>query len=79
MMIFNFDSDSDDDFVQVMKWYADKSLLECSGYSEFITKFRVTDKSAGDSTSNDTVDFENFRWVEHNSDVGIVRVYTNCF
>ena len=51
-MIFNFDSDSDDDFVQVMKWYADKSLLECSGYPEFITKFRVTDKSAGDSTSN---------------------------
>lgn len=34
---------------------------ECSGYPGFITKFRVTDKSAGDSTNNDTVDFENFR------------------
>ena len=44
-----------------MKLHADRSLFKCSGYPGFITKFRVTDKSAGDSTSNDTVDFENFR------------------
>ena len=46
-----------------MKWHADKSLFESegSGYPGFITKFKVADKSAGDSTSNDTVDFENFR------------------
>ena len=36
---------------------------ECSGYPGFITKFRVPDKhnNSGDSTNNDTVDFENFR------------------
>ena len=58
MMIFNIDSDSDDDYGQVMKWHADRSLFEseCLGYLGFITKFRMTD-----SNSNDTVDFENFR------------------
>ena len=45
-----------------MKWHADKSLFEseCSGYPGFITKFKVADKSAGESNV-DTVDFENFR------------------
>ena len=34
---------------------------ECCGYPGFITKFRVTDKSAQGNEKNDTVDFENFR------------------
>ena len=51
---------------------------ECSGYPGFITKFRVTDKSAQGPSDSDTVDFENYRHVCHKWHYKIAKALVVC-